>query len=39
MMEGWIKIYRKISENPLWTCEPFTRVMQLSLRDNIEIEK
>jgi hypothetical protein len=24
-MEGWIKIHRKLSENPLWQCEPFTR--------------
>jgi len=24
-MEGWIKIYRKLSDNPLWTSEPFTR--------------
>lgn len=24
-MTGWIKIYRKLSDNPLWTCEPFTR--------------
>lgn len=24
-MSGWIKLYRKLTENPLWTCEPFTR--------------
>lgn len=24
-MDGWIKVYRKLSDNPLWTCEPFTR--------------
>src|SRR6056297_2185911 len=24
-MEGWIKLHRKISENALWTSEPFTR--------------
>lgn len=24
-MEGWIKAYRKISDNPLWTLEPFTK--------------
>lgn len=24
-MEGWIKIYRQLSENPLWTSEPFSR--------------
>ena len=24
-MEGWIKLHRKISDNRLWTCEPFTR--------------
>lgn len=24
-MEGWIKLHRKISENALWQCEPFTR--------------
>ena len=24
-MEGWIKVHRKISENDIWTCEPFTR--------------
>lgn len=24
-MTGWIKIHRKLSDNPLWTCEPFTR--------------
>jgi len=24
-MEGWIKLHRKLSDNPLWTCEPFTR--------------
>jgi hypothetical protein len=24
-MEGWIKLYRKLTENPLWLCEPFTR--------------
>lgn len=24
-MEGWVKIYRQISDNPLWTCEKFTR--------------
>jgi len=25
MDKGWIKLYRKISENKLWICEPFTR--------------
>lgn len=24
-MTGWIKVHRKLSDNPLWTCEPFTR--------------
>ena len=24
-MEGWIKLYRKISDNPIWLSEPFTR--------------
>ena len=24
-MDGWIKLHRKISNNGLWTCEPFTR--------------
>ena len=24
-MEGWIKLHRKLSENHLWQCEPFTR--------------
>ena len=24
-MDGWIKLHRKISENGLWQCEPFTR--------------
>jgi len=24
-MEGWIKLYRKLQDNKLWTCEPFTR--------------
>jgi len=24
-MDGWIKLYRKISDNKLWTCEKFTR--------------
>ena len=24
-MSGWIKLHRKIQDNPLWTCEPFTR--------------
>lgn len=24
-MEGWIKLHRKLLENPLWTSEPFTR--------------
>jgi len=24
-MEGWIKLHRQISDNPLWTCEKFTR--------------
>jgi len=23
--EGWIKVFRKIQDNDLWTCEPFTR--------------
>lgn len=25
-MDGWIKIYRKITENPLYFAEPFTRI-------------
>ena len=25
-MEGWIKIYRKIMENPMYLSEPFTRM-------------
>lgn len=25
-MDGWIKIYRKITENPLYFAEPFTRM-------------
>ena len=25
MAEGWIKLHRKISDNPLWTSEPFTK--------------
>jgi len=25
MAEGWIKLHRKLLDNPLWTCEPFTR--------------
>jgi hypothetical protein len=24
-MNGWISIHRKIVENPMWLCEPFTR--------------
>lgn len=24
-MDGWVSIHRKLSENPLWTCEPFSR--------------
>lgn len=24
-MEGWVKIHRRLSDNPLWTCEPFSR--------------
>lgn len=24
-MEGWIKLHRRLSENPLWKCEAFTR--------------
>jgi len=24
-MSGWIKLYRKLTENSLWTCETFTR--------------
>ena len=24
-MDGWLKIHRKITDNPLWNCEPFTR--------------
>jgi hypothetical protein len=24
-MSDWIKLHRKLSNNPLWTCEPFTR--------------
>ena len=24
-MEGWIKLHRKLADNILWTCEPFTR--------------
>jgi len=24
-MEGWVRLHRKISDNPLWKCEPFTR--------------
>jgi len=24
-MAGWIKLYRQIQDNPLWTAEPFTR--------------
>ena len=24
-MSGWIKLHRKLSDNPLWTAEPFTR--------------
>lgn len=24
-MEGWIKLHRKLSDNPLWTCEKFTK--------------
>ena len=25
MGNGWVKIHRILSENPLWTCEPFSR--------------
>ena len=25
MDKGWIKIYRKLSDNPIWKAEPFTR--------------
>lgn len=25
MAEGWIKLHRKLLDNSLWTCEPFTR--------------
>lgn len=25
MTDGWIKLYRQIQDNPLWTSEPFTR--------------
>lgn len=25
MYRGWISLHRKITDNPLWTCEPFTR--------------
>ena len=25
-MDGWIKLYRKIAENPLYFAEPFTRM-------------
>ena len=25
MNEGWIKLYRKLTDNPLWKCEKFTR--------------
>lgn len=25
MNHGWIKLHRKIQDNPLWRCEPFTR--------------
>ena len=24
-MDGWILLYRKLSDNKFWTCEPFTR--------------
>jgi len=24
-MEGWIKLHRKLQDNPLWTSEPFTK--------------
>ena len=24
-MEGWIKLHRSISDNDLWTSEPFSR--------------
>ena len=24
-MEGWVKLHRKLLNNPLWNCEPFTR--------------
>ena len=24
-MDGWILLYRKLSDNPIWTSEPFTR--------------
>lgn len=23
--EGWVKVHRRIQDNPLWTCEKFTR--------------
>ena len=25
MMDGWILLHRKLSDNKFWTCEPFTR--------------
>ncbi len=25
VMKGWIKLHRSLSDNPLWTCEVFTR--------------
>ena len=25
MSNGWIKLHRSLQDNPLWTCEPFTR--------------
>ena len=25
MESGWVKIYRKVMDNPIWLCEPFTR--------------
>lgn len=25
MADGWIKLHRKLLDNPLWCCEPFTR--------------
>lgn len=25
MSEGWIKLHRKLQDNPIWTSEPFTR--------------